>query len=223
MHIASNCWKSAKEKKKSSWCVCKKTYIVTSAKSTAYLKKCSILYIVTVAMVITLYSKVISYENLWKLLVGGTLLTLSGSGFVFPMIHILVAPSVVSPGQSERWSVLLRGTQRKRRCGEVQEIAHSKDKHSLLFSHTFHRAMIMEQILPDTGQWISAMGFQIGDVWGRVSRVQCTWPSNRVVSSAFLPSALQAVKPRAKQTQKQIVSEYDFTSAVGTYPVVFLW
>ena len=109
------------------------------------------------------------------------------------------------------WSALssLRGDQlcwereRERRCGKVQEIAHSKDKHSLLFSHTFHQAMIMEQILPDVGQWILAMGFQIGDVWGRVSRVQCTWPSGRVVSSAFLHSALQAVKPSAKQTQKK--------------------
>ena len=71
--------------------------------------------------------------------------------------------------------------------------------------------------------WRRAMnlGSHIGDVWGRVSRVQCTWPSGRVLSSAFLPSALQAVKPRAKQTQKQSISEYDFTSAVGTYTVAF--
>lgn len=157
-----------------------------------------------------LYSKVICFENLWKLLVGGALLTLLGSGFVFPMIHIFVAPSAVSPGQSERWSVLLRETERKRRCGEVQEIAHSKDKHSFVFSHTFHWAMIMKQILPDIGQWISAMGFQIRDVWGRVSRVQCTWPSSRVVSSAFLPSALQAIileqnRPRNKWFQNMIL------------------
>lgn len=58
------------------------------------------------------------------------------------------------------------------------------------------------------------MGFQIGDVWGRVARVQRTWPSGGVLSSAFLPSALKAVKRTAKQTQKQMISEYDFTSAV---------
>ena len=39
-----------------------------------------------------MYSKVISYENLWKLLVGGALLTLLGSGFVFPKICIFVVP-----------------------------------------------------------------------------------------------------------------------------------
>ena len=33
------------------------------------------------------------------------------------------------------------------------------------------------------------------------------------VSSA--PSTLQAVKPTAKQLQKQMISEYDFTSSVG--------
>lgn len=152
----------------------------------------------------------IGYENLWKLLVGGSLLTLTCSGFVFPKICIFVAPSTVSPEQSEMWLALLRETERKRRWGKVQEITHSKDKHSLLFSHTFHRAMIMEQILADKAQWISATGFQIGDVWGRVSRVQCTWPSSRVVSSAFLPSALQAInleqnRPRNKLFQNMIL------------------
>lgn len=132
------------------------------------------------------------------------------SGFVFPKICIFVAPSTVSPEQSEMWLALLRETERKRRCGKVQEITHSKDKHSLLFPPTFHRAMIMEQILADKAQWISAMGFQIGDVWGRVSRVQCTWPSGRVVSSAFLPSALQAInleqnRPRNKLFQNMIL------------------
>lgn len=42
------------------------------AKSIACLKKCSILCVVTVAMVIMpfpLYSNAISYENLWKVLV----------------------------------------------------------------------------------------------------------------------------------------------------------
>lgn len=74
----------------------------------------------------------------------------------------------------------------------------------------------------DTGQRISAVGFQIGDAWGRVSRVQCMWLSSRVVSSAFLPSALQAVKPGTKQTQKQMTAEYDFTTAVGTHTVALL-
>lgn len=60
--------------------------------------------------------------------------------------------------------------------------------------------MIMEQILPD-------MGFQIQDVWERVSRPQCTWSSSRVVSSAFLTSVLQAVKSRARQSEKQITSD----------------
>lgn len=82
--------------------------------------------------------------------------------------------------------------------------------------------MIMEQILMNMGQSISVMGFQIGDVSGRVSRVQCMWFSSSVVSSAFLPSVLQAVKRGAKQTQKQIISEYDFISAVGTQTVAFL-
>lgn len=149
------------------------------------------------------------------------MLTLLGSGFVFSVMDILVAPSVVSPGNL-RGDQLLRETETKRGCGKVQEIAHSKNKHSLLFSHTFHWAMIMEQILMDIGQRISAVGFQIGDAWGRVSRVQCVWLSSRVVSSAFLPSALQAVKPGTKQTQKQMTAEYDFTTAVGTHTVALL-
>lgn len=124
------------------------------------------------------------------------------------------------------WSVLsnLGGNQlcweRQKRC-EVHETAHSKDKHSLLFSHTFHRAMIVEQILLNAEWWISATDFQLGDIWGRVSRVQCSWPSGRVVSSAFLPSALQFVKeqnwPRSKLFQKFLL-----TSAVGTYTRAFL-
>lgn len=125
----------------------------------------------------------------------------------FPKICILL---------HQAWSAL-RGDQlcwetERKRGDELQEIAHSEEKHSLLFSHTFHRAVITEQVLPDVGQWISAMGFQIGDVWGRVARVQRTWPSGGVFSSAFLPSALKAVKRTAKQTQKQMISEYDFTS-----------
>lgn len=55
--------------------------------------------------------------------------------------------------------------------------------------------------------WISAAGFQLGDVWGRVSRGQCSWPPDRAVSSTFLPSALQSAKDRAKLTQKQLISE----------------
>lgn len=148
----------------------------------------------------------------------GDLLTLFVSD-IFPPRHSFLLHQV--------WSALtsLRGGQlcweRQRRCGEVQGTEHSKDQHSLLFYHTYQGAMIME---PNAEQWISATGFQLGDVWGRVSRIQCSLLSARVVSSAFLLSALQSAKDRAKLTQKLIISEFFFViSTVETYTVTFLW
>lgn len=120
-----------------------------------------------------------------------------------PKTRIFTAPGMISPEQSERWSALLR---------ETEEMwwgpGHSTFRRQTqnLFSHTLHRAVIVDRsCLMQSNE--SQQRFQLGDVWGRVSRVQCSWPSGTVVSSAILPSALQSVKDRAKLTQKQIISE----------------